>query len=106
MVNLIYCLYNDSSIAEVPIDQLKDASYLFADNVAFLYYMYMAEYAYYINNEFADSLSYFEYGGVFEPLSSDFFAPVIYVKINWSSRSKLRHYVYLTLKVLPLKNPV
>lgn len=47
-----------------------------------------------------------EYGGVFEPLSSDFFAPVIYVKINWSSRSKLRHYVYLTLKVLPLKNPV
>lgn len=29
-----------------------------------------------------------EYGGVFEPLSSDFFAPVIYVKINWSSRSK------------------
>ena len=59
LVNLIYCLYNDSSIAEVPIDQLKDASYLFADNVAFLYYMYMAEYAYYINNEFADSLSYF-----------------------------------------------
>ena len=47
-----------------------------------------------------------EYGGVFEPLSSDFFAPVIYVKINWSSRSKLRHYVYLTLKVLPLKNNV
>lgn len=29
-----------------------------------------------------------EYGEVFEPLSSDFFAPVIYVKINWSSRSK------------------